>query len=469
MSDMKDKLISIDIFDINNLGCGVGKYDGVVVFVRGAVTGDRVECKIIKQNKSYLVGKLIKILSPSPKRLCEGICSAPESCGGCVYRHINYDYELELKRNTVREAFRRAGLADVEVEQVRSTGVVEGYRNKVQFPVGTNKEGRLCAGIYASKSHRLAGGTDCRLAPPLLGEIADAVCELCDGEGIGAYDESTGKGVLRHIYIRRAAVTGQISVCLVINADRLRGGEKIAAELRRRYPDIVGVLININRKNTNVILGEHFEVLSGVEEIEDVLCGKRFRIAPDSFYQVNHDAAELLYSLAAERAGEGEDLCDLFCGAGTIGLCLAEKFSRLIGIEIVPSAIECARVNAELNGVENAHFVCGDAGDAEGILAAAERELGEIRTDVVVLDPPRKGCAPELVKYIADKGFRRVVYVSCDPVTLARDCAIFAGLGYSVGTVTPVDMFPRTGHVESVVLLRREKVGRCVPAEPPLK
>lgn len=452
----RGKEISLGITDINNLGCGVGRFGGVVVFVRGAVTGDMIKCKIIKENKSYLVGKLTEIVSPSPHRITEGVCTAPESCGGCVYRHIDYAYELELKRGMVREAFRRAGLADVAVGEVRSTGKITGYRNKAQYPVARTPDGGLCAGLYASRSHRLAGSADCSLQPDIFADIAVGVCRLAAERGVTAYDETTGRGLLRHIYLRRADKTGQITVCPVINGDTLPGQDGFALALRAEFPEITGVLLNINKENTNVVLGERFVTLSGCDYIEDELCGLRFRIKPDAFYQVNRDGAELLYSIAARLAGSGGDLLDLFCGAGTIGLTMADRFERVIGIEIVRSAVECARENAALNNIGNAYFVCGDAGETCDLLGAAERELGgRITPGTVILDPPRRGCTPELVEYIAGRGLRRVVYVSCDCVTLARDCALFARLGYSVGEVTPVDMFPRTGHVESAVALEK--------------
>ncbi|MBQ9080163.1 MAG: 23S rRNA (uracil(1939)-C(5))-methyltransferase RlmD [Clostridia bacterium] len=454
----KNDEITLDITDLNNLGCGVGRYGGAVVFVRGAVTGDRVKAKIIKVNKSYYVARLIEVTAPSPYRLTEGVCEAPESCGGCVYRHISYEYELTLKRELVKNAFHRAGLDDVEIAEVESVGETRGYRNKAQFPVTRGRDGKLQAGIYASKTHDIVGGSDCMLQPEIFADIAETVCAFCDANGIDAYDELTGRGLLRHIYLRRAEATGQIMVCLVINGKSIPAADRLCAELTNRFEHIHGVLLNINQKNTNVVLGERFITLWGEDTIEDILCGLRIKIAPAAFYQVNRRGAELLYGLAAGRAGKNKDgtLLDLYCGAGTIGLSMARNFGRVVGIEIVPSAVECAKDNAARNGIENAYFSCGDASDAGGLLARAERETGErIDADVVILDPPRKGTTPELIDYISERDIKKVVYVSCDPVTLARDCALFAEKGYSIGTVTPVDMFPRCGHVESVVSLTR--------------
>ncbi len=458
----KNDIITLDITDMNNLGSGVGRHGGVVVFVRGAVAGDIIECRIIKVNKSYCIGKCERIITPSPFRVREKYCGAPESCGGCVYRNITYARELELKRDYVVGVFRHAGLPEVNVGEVLSTGASSFYRNKAQYPVGEKADGSLYAGFYAAGTHRIAGGTDCPLQPPVFSAIAREICDFGTRNKVSAYDETTGKGLLRHIYLRIAEATGEILVCLVINGDAFPGCGELAETLMHKFPGIMGVLLNINKKSTNVVLGERFVTVAGRDYIEDILCGLRFRVAPDSFYQVNRSGAELLYGVAKAKATgsgrRGGTLLDLYCGAGTIGLSLANAFDEVIGIEIVPSAVECANINAKINGILNASFYCGDASDAEGLLGNAEKERGrKIEADTVILDPPRKGSTPELIKYIAARGIGRVIYVSCGPDTLARDCALFKSLGYSIGEVTPVDMFPRTGHVETVVLMSRTK------------
>lgn len=459
--------IELEITDLNNLGCGVGRYDGAVVFVRGAVTGDRVRASVIKANKSYYVARLCGLVRPSEHRVTEGVCTAPECCGGCVFRHIDYEYELKLKRGMVEEAFRRAGV-EVDVAPTRATGATKYYRNKAQFPVAAGRDGRLQAGIYATKTHTLAGGCDCQLQPPVFGRIAEAVCRYGDAQRWSAYDETTGRGQLRHIYLRRGEVSGSITVCLVVNGDSLPGTEGLCRELVAGFPEIRGVLLNVNRESTNVILGKRFLTLWGAPVLDDRLCGLDIRIAPDSFYQVNHDCAELLYGLAGELAGRGGTLVDLYCGAGTIGLSMAGRFERVVGVEIVPSAVECAYDNARRNGIENVYYSCGDAADAGGILARAEAGLGEsLAADVVVLDPPRRGCDERLIRYLAGRGVPRVVYVSCDCVTLARDCAVFASLGYRISDVTPVDMFPRCGHVETVCLLSKPGIETEVKIDEP--
>ena len=460
----KNELIRVRITDINNLGCGVGHLEnaaentGMTVFVRGGVTGDELEAKVIKVTKGYLVARIERVLKPSPHRTEEDLCTAALGCGGCAYRHITYGHELELKRGYVQNAFRKAGLPEVEVEEVRHTDSVIGYRNKAQYPVQRGKDGRLQAGFYANATHRIVPADGCRLQPEVFGEIVAFLCDFADRHCILAYDEETGKGLLRHIYLRIGAKTGEIMVCLVLTADRLPSEETLIREVQEKFPQVKSLMVNVNAKNTNVVLGDRYRLLWGREWIEDVLCGLKFRITPQSFYQVNHDACELLYGLAKERANlsGNELLLDLYCGIGSIGLSMADKAGEVLGMEIVERAAESATENAERNGVRNAAFFCGDASDPQGLLKRAAEEKGSLSNAVVVLDPPRKGTTAELIEGIASHHVPRVVYVSCNPDTLARDCAIFKKFGYEIGKVTPVDLFPRTGHVESVVCLTRQ-------------
>ena len=462
MNIKKNDIIELEITDLNNLGCGVGKTDdGIVVFVKGAVTGDRVLAKIIKISSSFLVGKLEKITVSSPNRADgEGLrkkdCNAPQSCGGCIYRNIKYEHELILKRDYVKNAFKKAGLPEVEVLDTAHTERVTGYRNKGQYPV-REVQGRVRAGFFATKTHNLIPCEECLLQPEIFGEIVAFVTDFAEKNKIKAYDEEQGKGILRHIYLRIAEKTGQIMVCLVINADKMPCAAKFAEELVEKFPSVTSVMLNVNKKNTNVILGEHFECIGGVDYIIDELCGLQFKISAGSFYQVNRDGAEMLYGLAKERAGltGNETVADLYCGAGTIGLSMAKDAARIVGVEIVDEAVECAKENARLNGVENAHFFCGDASDTRGLLATAKDTLGDFCPDVVIIDPPRKGTTEELVNYLESLGVKRIVYVSCNPDTLARDCAWFEKKRYMIGAVTPVDLFPGTGHIESVVCLTR--------------
>ena len=320
------------------------------------------------------------------------------------------------------------------------------------------KDGKLQAGFYANSSHRIVPADHCRLQPPVFGEIVAFLCDFADRYRISAYDEETGKGLLRHFYLRIGAKTGEIMVCLVLTADKLPAEEELIEEIQEKFPQVKSLMVNVNPDNTNVVLGARYRLLWGREWIEDVLCGLTFRITPQSFYQVNHDACELLYGLAKERAdlNGNELLLDLYCGIGSIGLSMADRAGEVLGMEIVERAAQSATENAERNGITNASFFCGDASDPQGLLKRAAEEKGSLTNTVVVIDPPRKGTTPELIEGIAAHRVPRVVYVSCNPDTLARDCALFAKMGYEIGVVTPVDLFPRTGHVESVVCLTRK-------------
>ena len=463
---------TVEITDLNNLGCGVGRLpseakdaEGLVVFVRGAVTGDIVKTEIIKKTTSFTVGRLVSVVKASPMRETDTFCTAPEACGGCVYRHLKYEDELISKHHRVSQAFRMAGLPDVKIHPVLSTGVTQSYRNKGMYPVRQGKNG-VEAGFFATKSHKLIPAASCSLQPDVFGEIVSCICDFFNKNRIPAYDEITGKGILRHIYLRTSA-DGALYICLVINARELPGGKRtkddLICTLVGRFPRTVGVLLNINTENTNVVLGAKYVTLWGQSYLEDVLCGKRFRISGGSFYQVNREAAELLYNTAAKMADfKGHEvLWDLYCGVGTIGLSMADRVHRLVGVEIVPEAVVCATENAERNAELGliphgmAQFFCADATEASRIFAPADRN--EVPApDTVIIDPPRKGTTPELIHEISKRDIKRVVYISCDPETLARDCAVFREEGYEIGEVQPVDLFPRTGHVESVVCLKRQ-------------
>ncbi len=445
----KNSIHRITITDINNLGYGVGKIDGIVTFVAGAVTGDELEVKIIKVNKSYLVGKIEKIITPSAHRR-EDNCRVGVRCGGCVYRHVSYEHELELKRGYVKACFAKAGVKDIEIAPTRTTGIIDGYRNKAQYPVSMGKKG-IEIGFFATKTHDIVNIDSCALQPAVFGDICGMVKSFMEKYKIAPYDEVTGKGSVRHIYLRHAKNTAEIMVCIVINTPALSHADKLAEALTCTFPEIKSIMLNINDKNTNVVLGNEYKCIYGKPYITDVLCGKRFNISAGSFYQVNHDAAELLYNIAKEKANikPTDTVLDLYCGIGTIGLSIASDAAKLWGIEIVDEAVECAKENAKQNGVENAHFVCADAQDPFS---------ADIPTPhIVILDPPRKGCSKELILRIAELGIKKVVYISCGPDTLARDVAIFGELGYTPDEVVPVDLFPRTGHCEAVVSLTRKE------------
>lgn len=455
----KGERVTLDVTDLNNFGCGVARLsDGRAVFVAGAVAGDRVAAELIKVNKTYTVARLLEILSPSPDRE-DGFCTAPAGCGGCVYRNLSYTRELELKRAGLAHTFRKAGLANVVIEPVRTTGETRGYRNKAEYPVSCGKNG-LYGGFYAQKTHHVIGCSACSLQPTVFGEILDATCAFFTVRGVKAYDEGTGTGLLRHLYLREGRGSGEIFVCPVVNGTSLPGEGEYVRMLREKFPRVTGIVLNRNEKNTNLILGGEYRTLWGTPYLRDIFCGMEIHIAPDAFYQVNHDAAELLYAIAAERAEltGNELLLDLYCGTGTIGLSMAARAREVIGVEIVPAAVACARENATRNGIGNASFYCADAKDTESLFSGVEAARGEIRPDVVILDPPRKGCDAALLRFLAARRVPRIVYISCGPAALARDAALLCSFDYTMGAVTPVDLFPRTGHVESVVLFSSKRL-----------
>ena len=450
MEIKKNTELTLDIIDMTAEGSGIGKVDGLVIFVEGTAPGDKALVHIIKAKKNYAIGKLVKIIKPSKDRTVVD-CSAFPACGGCAYRHISYDAEKKIKYKRVSDAFQRIGKIDITPKEILF-GNTDGYRNKAQFPVRM-QNGKLEIGFFAGKTHRIIPCNDCRLQPMEFSDILSAIKKWLLVNPVSIYDEETGEGLLRHIYIRKAFVTGEIMVCLVINGNSLPGSTSFVNTLTSQFPQIKTIVLNVNTENTNVILGQKCLNLIGDGYITDILCGKKFRISPLSFYQVNHDTAEILYNKAAEYAsltGE-ETVIDLYCGAGTIGLTMIDKIKKLYGVEIVPQAIEDAKINAELNNVDNAEFICADAAEAAKIL-----ETKGIKPEVLIVDPPRKGCDAELINTIAKMNPDRVVYVSCDAGTLARDCAIFAEYGYQINDATPVDMFPRTTHVETVVLMSRK-------------
>ncbi len=448
----KNDLLTLEITDINNLGFGVGRApDGKVTFVAGAADGDICEVKIIKEASSYAVGRLLRTVTPSPYRTGTPHC-AVRGCGGCTYTAITYEHELALKRRTVEAAFRKAGVA-VEVGEVEHTGRVVGYRNKAQYPVRRTEDGGIAIGFFAPKSHRVTEAASCPLTPPLFAEIIEVIRSHALASGVLPYDEESGTGLLRHIYLRAAEDCREVLLTLVATGDEYPNAEGLVEALTARFPSLVGILLNINDRDTNVILGDSYRTLFGRDCLYDTLAGVRLRLAPAAFYQVNREAAERLYRRAAELAELGGDevLLDLYCGVGSIGLSMADRVGRLFGIEIVPEAIDCARENAEAAGITNATFEVGDAAKTGEILA----RHGIAHPDVIILDPPRAGADAELLDTIAALSPSRLVYISCNPATLARDVAYLGKHGFLPGKVTPFDLFPRTGHVESVVCLTR--------------
>lgn len=442
-----------EIIDVNNRGDGIAKKDGVAVFVKGGVTGDIADIKIIKCAKNYAVGIIDELFSPSTHR-CENNCPVYKRCGGCVSRHINYDYELELKRGYVVSALKRAGINDITVNDTVSTGITEGYRNKAQYPVRLNKKtGKAMIGFFNDHTHEIADTDECKLAPAIFTDIVAALRSYIDDGKIAPYDEENGTGVLRHIFLRYGETSGDVMLCLVINAKELPDEDGLIKYLRCACPSITGILLNINEKDTNVILSDDFRLLWGKDHITDVICGRSFKISKSAFYQVNRSAAELLYQKACElcRLGKDDILVDLYSGVGTVGMSIADRQSSLYGVEIVPEAIKDAKINAETNGFEDAHFLASDACRFSEFIK--ERENGRL---VITVDPPRKGLAPSVIRDIVANDPDRVVYISCNPDTLARDIVEFRKYGFDTSELFTFDLFPRTGHVETVVLLSRK-------------
>ena len=448
----KNDLINLKIIDTTLLGAGVGKAEGLTVFVDAAVTGDEVEAHILKVKSNCAFAKISKIITPSSARV-DANCGSYPRCGGCSFRHIDYKTELAIKENNVKNNLKRIGTVEPTFEPI--VGLSEtSYRNKAQYPVSLEK-GDLKIGFFAGHSHRVIDCPDCALQPKEFSKAVAVFKEFLIKNNISVYNEESHKGLIRHIYFRKAVQTGEVMVCLVINGDSLPKTDVFIEKMQSVFGEsLKSVVLNVNKSKTNVIMGEKCITVFGKDYITDILCGVKVRISPLSFYQVNHDVAEKLYEKTAEYAEvDGKTVLDLYCGAGTIGLSMAKKAKKIIGVEIIPEAIEDAKFNAQQNGFENTGFFCGDAAKA-----AEKLKNDGIKPDVIIVDPPRKGCDAELIKTITqDFAPDRVVYVSCDPATLARDCKLFKDMGYETVKCSTFDMFPRTGHVESIVKLERIK------------
>ena len=454
----KNQILTLCIERLSSDGSGVAHSpDGETVFVPGAAPGDEADVRIVKDCKRYAFGILDHLRTPSPNRIPVD-CAVAGPCGGCSLRHLDYTAELRAKQENVTDAFRRIGGLDVPVLDICPSPEVDRYRNKVQFPVGLDKNGNPCIGFYAGRTHRIVPCPDCKLQPGVLNDIGNALCRFFAENGIQPYNEETGRGLVRHIFLRRGAHSGQIMVCLVCTRPNFPHADALCTRLREQFADIATILLNVNSKNTNVILGTETHTLYGPGYIEDTLCGVPVQLGPLSFYQVNTLAAERLYGIAAQYAQLTPDdlLLDLYCGMGTIGLSMVDHCRELVGVEIVPEAIESAKANAARMGdavAAKSCFFCADAGQAATRLAAEG-----LHPDVVMLDPPRKGCDEATLSAVVRMAPRRVVYVSCNPATAARDAAWLENNGYHAEKVQPVDLFPRTKHVETVVLLSKGEI-----------
>ncbi|MBP3818990.1 MAG: 23S rRNA (uracil(1939)-C(5))-methyltransferase RlmD [Butyrivibrio sp.] len=484
----KDDLLTVEITDIGNDGEGIGKVDGYTLFIKDAVIGDKVSAKIMKAKKNYAYAHLEKVLEPSVHRQ-EARCPIARQCGGCQLQNMTYERQLEFKQNKVMNNIVRLGgfdesFIDSIMEPIIGMEEPWRYRNKAQYPIGTDKNGKPVAGYYAGRTHSIIPVDDCFIGVEENKEILNVVLAHMEKHGIAAYDEATGKGLVRHVLIRKGFTSGQIMVCLVLNY-RGKGTEFIAAqdELVKKLQNISGmtsVSVSLNTEKTNVIMGIEIHTIWGKDTISDTLCGLEFEISPLSFYQVNPKQAQRLYEQAITYAGltGNETVWDLYCGIGTISLAMAKTAGKVYGVEIIPDAIEDAKRNAKRNGLDNAEFFCGKAEEvlpefyerlskeakndgtiAEAGMSGEEDNVKALHPDVIVVDPPRKGCDEKCLETMLKMSPDRIVYVSCDSATLARDLRILADGGYALNKIRACDMFSWSGHVETVVALNRNHLG----------
>ncbi len=446
----KNEIYRVTVSGYTAQGLGVSRVDGQVVFIHGALLGEELDIRIVKVLKQECYAIVEKMIAPSPHRVAPD-CPYYRHCGGCATRHMTYEEELRFKAARVKDALNRIGGENLEDVPIFGAENTEQYRNKAIFPVGTVKD-LADAGFYRARSHDLIPVEQCKIQSPWADAARAAVVQWLREYHVPVYDEVAHTGLLRHIFVRVAEE--QTMVTLVVNGKKLPHEAELVAKLQEKVPHLRTVVLNENTRKGNAILGETYRTLWGDGVVEGTLCGLKFRLSPASFYQVNRDQAERLYGIAMDFAGltGQETVLDLYCGTGTITLCLAGRCKEAIGVEIVPEAIEDAKENAQNNGIENARFFCADAGEA------AKRLLSEgTRPQVVVVDPPRKGLQADVIPIIAGMAPEKVVYVSCDPATLARDVAIFREHGYLLQKAAAVDLFPRTHHVESVVLLTQQR------------
>lgn len=453
MEYRKNDMVTLKIEDCGIDGEGIGKADGFTVFVKDAVIGDTIVAKIIKAKKNYGYGRLMEILEQSPDRV-EPVCSCARQCGGCQLQALRYEKQLEFKYRKVKNHLERiGGFKDLPMESIIGMEEPFHYRNKAQFPVGKNRDGKIVTGFYAGRTHSIIENRDCVLGVPQNKEVLDRVIAYMEECDVEPYDETTGDGLVRHVLVRYGFFSGELMVCIVINGESL-SGETVLVNKLREVPGIASITLNINKKRSNVILGDELRVLWGKSYITDKLGDVSYQISPLSFYQVNPVQTQKLYGKALEYAGlhGNEVVWDLYCGIGTISLFLAKQAGFVRGVEIVPAAIENARENARINGIDNVEFFVGKA---EEVLPA-EYEKNGVYADVIVVDPPRKGCDEMLLNTIVKMQPERVVYVSCDSATLARDLRYLCDRGYELKKVCPVDMFGQTVHVETVVGLQRK-------------
>ena len=449
---VKNQVYEAVVTDYTAEGQGVAHVEGCAVFLPNAIAGERVRLRIEKAQKTWASGKIVEILEKSPHR-CNRACPVAKLCGGCDFWHMDYEEETRLKAERVKTCLNRLGGETLTEVPILAAPDCRSYRNKAQYPVAA-KKGRAYAGFFRAGTHDVVENQRCLILPEETDAVKDAVMDYVNQFRVSVYDEATHKGLLRHIYVRRGAVSKQILVCLVCNGEILPKVDALLARLRK-IPGFTTLVLSVNRSKGNAVLGDKFITLYGPGYIEDTLCGLNFRLSPRSFYQVNHHQAQRLYETAIEQAGitKNDTVLDLYCGVGTITLAMASAAGKVMGVEVIPQAVEDAKDNARRNGIENAEFFCGDAGQA-----ALELEKNGVRPDVVVVDPPRKGLNADTIEALSRMAPRRIVYVSCDPATLARDVALLKQRGYTLQSATAADLFPRCAHVETVVLLSKGEI-----------
>ena len=444
---IKNQIYETVVTDYTAEGQGVAHIEGCAVFIPNAIAGERYRVRVELARKTWAAGKIVEILEKSPHRRNRE-CPVAKHCGGCDFWHMDYEEESRLKAERVRNCLNRIGGENLEKIEILSAPTCYGYRNKAQYPVAA-KKGKAFAGFFKAGTHEVVANDRCLILPRETDGVKDTVMDYVNQYRVTTYDEAAHKGLLRHIYVRRGAVSGQVLVCLAVNGNRIPKPEALIERLKK-ISGFTTLVLSVNTKKGNAVLGDEFITLYGPGYIEDTLCGLNFRLSPRSFYQVNHHQAQRLYEAAISQAEitKEDTVLDLYCGVGTITLAMASAAGKVIGVEVIPQAVEDARDNAKRNGIENAEFFCGDAGEA-----ALALEKQGIRADVVVVDPPRKGLNADTIEALARFAPRRIVYVSCDPATLARDVALLKERGYQLKNAMAADLFPRCSHVESIVTL----------------
>ena len=449
MAVVKNQIVELEIESLTSEGNGVGRYQGQAIFVPLTAPEDQLKVRIVKSRKNYAYGIIEEIIKSSPYRE-EQHCSVYRSCGGCQLRHLQYQKELEQKQQMVQDCFDRIAKLNIDVMPILPSDLQDHYRNKVQFPVQQDADGNLKIGFFAPRSHRLIASHECLLQPTILNQIAQTACKQLQQCGVSAYDEQTHKGFLRHIYLRMGWHSQEILLCLVANGTSFPQQEQFCQKMKQQFPQIESIILNVNTEKTNVITGKECIPLLGKGSIQDTICGVPVRIDPLSFYQVNTPAAEKLYQIAGEFAQvqPNDTVLDLYCGMGTIGLSMYTKCKELIGVEVVKQAIESAKQNAQAMNATNTRFLCADAGQA------AQQLLQEgLQPNIILVDPPRKGCDQKTLDAIIKMQPDRIVMISCNPATAARDVKILSENGYRVEKIQPADFFPRTKHVETVIMM----------------